>query len=357
MEATKPIGIKDIAKLAGVSTGTVDRVLHKRGKVSEEASKRVLAALKKIDYKPNFIARNLGANKTHRIAALVPDFHTDEYWYQCQKGINQAVTDWSHFNIVLEPYLFQLNDKASFGKSAEAAVRSRPQGILIAPLFYTEAIPYFRIFEEHHIPYVLFNTEITEAQPLSFIGQNSFQSGRVAAELLQLYKSANETSTFSIVHIEEDLPNSIHVMEKEKGFREYFKDVANSKTKLVTLSLGNPQQEDFKYQLNTLFNTPDLQGIFVSTSKAFEVASYMDTYKKNKVRIVGYDLLSKNLFYLKKGIIDFLIHQNPKRQAFQGISTLANHLIFNKEVKSKNLFPLDVITRENLSSHINSDTF
>jgi len=361
MESTKSIGIKDIARLAGVSTGTVDRVLHKRGKVSPEASQKVLSTLERINYRPNFLARNLGSNKIQRIAVLIPDSKTDEYWYQCKQGINQAAANWEHFNIALELFFFDLNDKDSFQKAAKQVIDDQPHGVLIAPLFYVEALPYFKLLEENQIHYVLFNTDIKDARPLSFIGQNSFHSGRVAAELLHMHISGieNESAVFAIVHIEEDLPNSVHLLEKEKGFREYFKEATNinAEINLVTHTLGNPADIDFKSQLNTLFTISDLKGIFVSTSKAFEVASFMDTYKKKRVRIVGYDLLSKNLFYLKRGMIDFLIHQNPKRQAFQGISTLANYLIFNKEVKTRNLFPLEVITRENLSSHLNADTF
>ena len=46
----KTYRIKDIAELSGVSTGTVDRILHNRGKVSEEAQKKVEKVLKEIDY-------------------------------------------------------------------------------------------------------------------------------------------------------------------------------------------------------------------------------------------------------------------------------------------------------------------
>src|SRR5438128_637812 len=99
----QPIRIKDIARLAGVSIGTVDRVLHKRGKTSQEATSKVLSVLQKMDYKPNFIARNLGSNKELRIATLIPHAATDEYWVQCNKGLQDAANDWAHFNVSLEP--------------------------------------------------------------------------------------------------------------------------------------------------------------------------------------------------------------------------------------------------------------
>src|SRR5690606_18493447 len=50
MANRKNITIKDIARMSGVSAGTVDRVLHNRGRVSEEALRKVLAVLEQIDY-------------------------------------------------------------------------------------------------------------------------------------------------------------------------------------------------------------------------------------------------------------------------------------------------------------------
>lgn len=54
--------------MSGVSTGTVDRILHNRGKVSEEAQKKVEKVLKEIDYHPNLIARSLALKKNYHLS-------------------------------------------------------------------------------------------------------------------------------------------------------------------------------------------------------------------------------------------------------------------------------------------------
>ena len=83
---TRSVRIKDIAQLSGVSVGTVDRVLHNRGKVSEDALKKVLKVLDQIDYKPNVIARTLGSNRAYRIAVLMPNPEQDPYWAATSEG-------------------------------------------------------------------------------------------------------------------------------------------------------------------------------------------------------------------------------------------------------------------------------
>ena len=52
--------IKDIAAMAGVSVGTVDRVLHNRGDVSEKSRKKVEQVLEKILYRPNLLVSSIG---------------------------------------------------------------------------------------------------------------------------------------------------------------------------------------------------------------------------------------------------------------------------------------------------------
>lgn len=348
----KTIRIKDIARLAGVSIGTVDRVLHKRGKTSQEATSKVLSVLEQMDYKPNFIARNLGSNRQLRIATLIPFAPADEYWVQCEMGLKNAANDWGHFNVSIEPYLFDLDSSTSFTKAAHSLLRAKPDGVLMAPLFLAEALAIIQLFKEQAIPFVTINTEIKQNDGISFIGQNAFQSGRLAAELLHLKSlPSEEPATYAILHINEDLDNSIHLIEKERGFREFFKEVG--KANVVTLSIVDVTGEEFVRALDDLLERNSLKGIFVSTSKAFEVADRM--CGKRKVNLVGYDLLSKNISYLQKGLIDFLIHQNPRRQAIQGIRTLSNYLVFKKQAKQRDLFPLEVITKENLQSYLGSD--
>jgi len=126
--------------------------------------------------------------------------------------------------VTVETFLFDLYDKNSFQKVAYDAVNSRPRGILLAPIFYHEVMPLFEIFKREEIPYVFFNTNIPEVEPLSFIGQNLYQSGRVSAELMYAGLGHKHDCQFAVLHVAEDIQNSVHLAEKEKGFRDYLKE-------------------------------------------------------------------------------------------------------------------------------------
>ena len=350
----KNVRIKDIAQLSGVSVGTVDRVLHNRGRVSEQALKKVLTVLDQIEYKPNVIARTLGSNKTYRIAALIPDPGQDPYWASSKAGIDQAQTEWLRYGVNVVPYFFNLYDKDSFRAVAEAITADPPDGILIAPIFFHETLPFFKRFHSIGVPYVLFNTNIEHVSSLSFIGQDLYQSGKLGGELMHL-ALREESGVLAVLHINEDLGNSVHLAEKERGFRDYFQARNHGNFDIRTFNLYNPSEVSLDEQLSELLKPNLLKGIFVSTSKGtYLMAAFLERHKKEQLKLIGYDMLEENIRYMQKGVINFLIHQNPQRQAFLGVNHLVGHLILKKPAPTQDLLPLEIISPENIDSYLNS---
>ena len=64
--------LKDVAKAAGLSVGTVSRVLNNRGYISEETRQSVYAAMEQLNYQPNEVARSLSKQKTSTIGLIMP---------------------------------------------------------------------------------------------------------------------------------------------------------------------------------------------------------------------------------------------------------------------------------------------
>jgi len=199
---------------------------------------------------------------------------------------------------------------------------------------------------------VLFNTNIHEAKPLAFIGQDLYQSGRLGAQLM-IFGQA-QSGTFAVLHIDEDVQDSVHLLEKEQGCKDYFTEKSGNRFNIVEFSM-NPQKPTFKAEIEGLLAMDSLRGIFVSTSRGTAVAaSFLDKHGKNNIRMIGYDMLIDNLKYLNAGVIDFIINQNPKRQALLGVSHLVNHLMFKKSTPGTELFPLEIITQQNVDSYLAS---
>lgn len=343
----KKYTIKDIAKLAGVSKGTVDRVLHDRGKVSPKALEKVNEVLKVIDYEPNFIARNLKNNKIYRICILLPDPKIDPYWIPCLNGIDDVKKEFKVYNLVIETFYFNPEEKKSFLKASEEVLKFSPDAVLVAPLFHKETVEIIKKYDSLNIIVNTFNNQVDSSLVKSFVGQDLFRSGRVAAKLLD---SITDYGQIAIVHIDETYKNAVYIQEKERGFRDYFEEKENSEYTITTLKLKNPNIEtNFNIFLD---ENPELTAIFITTSKVYQLAKIIGEMDRKKISVVGYDLIDDNIIYLKQGIIDFLIHQNPKRQVYLGLFSLVEHFLFNKEILKTILLPIDIINSENFDLYL-----
>lgn len=349
------IRIKDIAEKAGVSTGTVDRVLHNRGRVSEKAKEKVLRIAKELNYEPNMLARALVSKRDYRIATVIPNPELDEYWQAPFKGIEKAEKDLRQYGVKVVHHLYNLTDVESFKEAAEKISESEFDGILLAPLFYRESLTFLSKWKRMGIPFNLFNTHIPDYEPLSYIGQDSYQSGVLAAKLLHYGHST--PATFVVAHVNEDVPNSSHLIKKEQGFIDFFAEHTNGEFQVIRAELnGEPNGKYFSEQLDKLLlGNSEIAGFFVTNSRASVIASYLSDRKLDQIRLVGYDLLSKNLAFLEKGVINFLINQNPEGQGYFGIQLLIDHLIFKKKVNAIKYLPLDIITQENLNYYLMSE--
>lgn len=339
--------IKDIANLAGVSKGTVDRVLHNRGKVSKTALEKVNAVLSEIDYQPNLIARNLKNTKGYRICVLLPDPKIDPYWIPCLAGIEEALNDFVSFNINVVSYFFDPSNTESFLKMNDEIISTSPDAVLLVPLFYKESIAVLKKYNSKGIISSIFNNHLQSDSIKNFVGQDLYQSGRLGAKLLDLLL---KDGSIAIIHVDEVYENSVFVQEKEKGFRNYFLEKKDAPFNILTCNLEHQTLED---TLNAFIeNHPDINGIFVTTSKSYQIAEITSKLKNRKIEIIGYDLLKTNIEFLNKNEISFLIHQNPKRQIYIGITSLIEHFIFGKEIPNEKLLPIDIVTSENLSNYL-----
>ncbi|WP_417371119.1 substrate-binding domain-containing protein [Gelidibacter japonicus] len=338
----KKYTIKDIAQLAGVSKGTIDRVIHNRGNVAKDVEDKVKRLLEDIDYQPNLIARNLKNNRIYQIGALLPDPKKDAYWEVCSDGIQQALSEFSAFDIRMNTFLFDPTDTKSFTAQHKQLLDSAPDIILMVPLFYKEAKNVLEQYKSLNIQVCTFNNQI-EASTANFIGQDLYQSGRVAAKLMH---SIIDKGDMAIIHIDEKYKNAVHMQEKEKGFKSYYEDLNDFHDDILKCKIKYTETEDKLRDF--LKDHPNLTGIFVTNSKAFHVARLLESENKNHIKLVGYDLLEENVNFLKNGVIDFLIHQNPRQQAYLGLKFLIEYLVFEKEIPGKHLLPIDIINSENV---------
>lgn len=91
--------IKDVAREANVSIATVSRVLNNVDVVNEDTKKRVLEAIKELDYRPNIVARSLKTQKTKTIGIIIPDI-SNQIYPEIVRGAEDVANIYD-YNIIL----------------------------------------------------------------------------------------------------------------------------------------------------------------------------------------------------------------------------------------------------------------
>ena len=342
------VTIKDIATLAHVSIGTVDRVLHNRGEVNQETHERVMSFVEKLGYTPNLLAKSLALKRRYTIAALIPEAgHNNPYWGMPLTGLNKAIEELKDFNTKILIFHFDPGNEKSFIRQFERILVIRPDGIILAPNFHESSMRYLPRCEDLSIPLILIDNNLDAGTRLGYFGQDALQSGRVAAKLMHYGLPA--CSTVLILNLAQNKVITRHMYRREQGFREYFdKIVPHTRIQSVSIEIDLAQPDEPEKSLKNIFNRyADIAGIFVTNSRVHKVARFFTKHEKGKILLVGYDLLDDNLEYVENGIVDFLICQKPEEQGYKSAMAMFNYLLTGRPVDKVNFSPIDIIIKEN----------
>jgi LacI family transcriptional regulator len=330
--------------LAGVSIGTVDRVLHKRGRVSTATEKRIIGIIKKLEYKPNIFARNLKLARTFDFGVLMPQPAQDSaYWTLPLKGVARAEAELHSQKVRLHRFFYNKHSEASFYRVRRQILAASLDGLLVAPV---SSQPFERFLRDvsPRLPCVFFDSFIPGVPHLSAIGQDSYQSGILSGRLMKMLVA--EPGHVAAIRV---LPKDYHIDDRVRGFLSYCRECPR-----VTADVYDYEGDGRRGAADRFFDRifqghPDLRGIFVSNAGTHRAADYVKSRgAAGRVHVIGYDLIDKNVRLLREGVVDFLISQQPERQGYEGITTLYRHVVLKEVVPKKAMMQIDIVTAENV---------
>ncbi len=345
------IRIKDIAQLAGVSEGTVDRVIHDRGEVSEKSREAVNKVLEEMNYSPNILARSLASKKQYRFACLIPHYEPGDYWESIEKGFGQAFSEFSAYNVVIDKFFYDQFDVNTFHEVANKAILLHPDAVILAPIFKEETLNFTQQLKTLGIVFSFIDSMIEESGFLTYYGQNSFLSGYIAAKLL--LNSLEDNAEIIIIRTKRKGAVSNQTLSRKQGFMHYIEEKQLANLKLIYVEIQDKNDEQNLEQLRDIFNShKNIKAAITFNSKVYRLARYFYTLEKSEIRLIGYDLLSQNVEYLKQDVISYLIAQRPEKQAYLTIRDLCRELIFKQPIKQVNFVPVDVLVKENIEDYM-----
>lgn len=302
-----------------------------------------------MEYQPNILASTLASKKTFSFALLFPEPVSEEaYWNKPMIGVRKAFQEIHQYGININTHLFKQSDPSTFKIESNLVLQNNPDGVVLAPFFSRESKEFILELKSRNIPYIFIDSNIIDSDKISYIGQDSFQSGMLAAKLLDF--SIPENSSILILHFAKQLDNMNHLVQREKGFYAYFQSVDQSKKRnIITLEIPDPNDPVSSEKIKSMIlSNPEIKGLFVTNSQVYYLGRILEQMELAGLRVIGHDLIKENILFLKKGIVDFLICQRPEEQGYRAIISLFEYLILKKEVNNENFTSIDIITKENL---------
>ncbi len=335
--------IKEIAKLAGISRGTVDRVLNNRGAVNKETEKKILDIAKQLDYRPNKAGIVLAAPKK-KLKLGVVIFSTENPFFQyVLNGVNETSATLKDYNcsvIVKEvPYDIELQLQALKELVAEGVA-----GIAVAPCNHESIRNYINELFEMGIPVVTLNTDIKDSSRIAYVGSHYVLSGQTAAGLMNLVTLGNAK-----IGIISGSPDILCHTERIAGFVDVIQRDYSSLSFTEVLHAHDNNEESYEKTLQLLEKHPDITAMFYA---AGGIIGGCNAIKKvgldRKLKIIGFDINEEIQSLLEEGTITAMICQQPHLQGSRPLNILFDYLTAGEMPKCKHQYMgVDIRIKEN----------
>ena len=335
-------GIHKIAKLAGVSIGTVDRALHGRAGISSATRKKVLAIAEKLHYRPNAAARILAVGRPQfRIGVCIPK-EIRLFYDQMRSGIFDEArrTHGLGIEIVYRPV-------ESLGAGEAGRVRELVEqnvdAIIVTPGDERAVAPAIDKAERAGVRVVCVTTDAPRSRRASVVCVDPELNGRLAAEVMAKFVPPGSSVAMltGMLSVEE------HRL-KAKGFREGFAQDCENGEAAAVLEAHESAAECYRKTRRLLEQFPALAGIYVSTVNSLPVCRALHDARRREVGVIATDVFPEMIRYFRQGTIRASIYQDPYLQGQTAVRLLVDHWLHTSPIPPANYLNPVLVLRTNL---------
>lgn len=316
--------IKDVAKKAGVSVGSVSRFIN-NFEVKPKTRLAIEEAIKELNYEPNVYARGFKINKTNTVALIIPTVW-NPFFAELAYNIEKSLREYGIKMILC-------NSQDNYGIELQyitMAKQNKVDGII--------AITYSDVDEYIYSNMPIISIDRYFSKNITYVTSDNFEGGRIAAK--ELEKGGCQSMAF--IGAGSKIDNATR--NRKKGFVNYCEE--NNISYKVCYSLGQSQEfgrklDEFLY--DNFKNKKRIDGIFTVTDEyAFQVIEKLKRFNiniPNDVQIIGYDGVKS---HQKDTIKISTIRQPIAHIARESVKALIN-IIDNKEIKKEIILPVKFI--------------
>lgn len=307
--------IKDIASIIGVSRGTVDRVLHNRGRVSPEVRDKVYAAIKELGYEPNKAGRMLAVTKNPCCIGVFCPGTYNSFFDQIIKGMEEADAEYRDLGFSMKISMVKGFDATEHLNALKALVESGINALVSAPIKNPMIVDYLSSLS---IPSAVFNTNLEYKNKLYYVGSDYAEKGRINAGMLML--TAKVKPRIVIIRGSDNFYG--HSMIGE-SFIKTLDDAAFEYELKGIFSTGDDNKTT-ETVVSELLHSTDINTVFVTTAG---LEGALNAIGDRKILVFTSDDTPTIKKYIQAGRVAWTISQDPHMQGYMAIRKMQDYYI------------------------------
>jgi LacI family transcriptional regulator len=335
--------LADVARLAGVSTASADRVLHRRPGVRPMTVQRVLQAATTLNYVPEAVLPLTVPIKPMRLSFLLPA-GTNTYL----RGLGRLITE-AKETFAASGATVRLDTIRSF--NPELLARHLLQhgltadGIAFMALEHPSVREAVNRLADRGVPTVTLISDIANTRRAAYVGLDNRSAGRTAGYLMARFIGAQPAK---VAMIAASLSYRAHE-EREMGFLHMFAEMAPA-IEVVGLREGHDDEaRNYRQARMLLSQYRDLSGIYNIGGGAEGIARALkEARRERSVIFIGHGLTPDTRALLVDGTMDAVITQNPQIAMLDCLAIFANLRAGRDAMHGVKLARSEILFRENL---------
>ena len=335
--------IKKIAELAGVSRGTVDRVLNNRGMVNPDTDRKVREIADALDYKPNRAALILSAQKKKLKIGVILFGTTNPFFDEVNIGIEQKKEELENYNCSVEVKRIPMGVNEQL-KAIDSFVKDGVNGIALAPHNDRKIANKINELASIGIPVVTLNTDIEDSKRLAYVGSNYYNSGKTAAGLMNII-THGEVNVGIISGAENVMCHS----QRIAGFKDCI--VKNYPNIKVVETIYNNDDDIKSFELTSkLIEDKNINALFFVAGGVYGgCRAVISANKENDIISIAFDNVPTTRDMVDRNLIKATICQQPQLQGSKPLDILFAYLSTGDIPRDEfNFVSVDIRIKENM---------
>lgn len=323
--------LKQLAELAGVSRGTVDRVLHGRGEVDPEKAKRVWELARQVGYTPARAGRALVTKKPILIGQIV-NCVGNPFFDDVLRGMEDAVLDYADFPIETRLVSLRGYDRESQAHAIEELIGQEIKALLITPINHPRIAQAVNQLSDRGCTVVTVNTDVENCHRRLYVGCNDQMCGCTAGKLLGMTTQGKGRALI--------VTGSLSLMghrQRVQGFEKAIKEYPAMPPPIVVEN-GDDDGQSYASVNRALGQYPDVDCVYFAAAGApGGVRAWLEHGKKGEY-VVASDATPDVVALLKTDQISATICQQPYLQGYQAMKHALSMVLFSKLPASEKLY-------------------